>query len=210
MVKTIDKLKKLKKSKVMREAEKVDYDKKGRAVINIGIESSDEFFHPYSYKTYDLVNPELIDYIEEVEAQIPPKEELSIDVYTEEATSNFEKKCIRESAKRHYAEKIVSLKQKSKKDLIIAMVLISLGVACAILEVWLWDIWQSQFVDIIVTIIAWTFIWDGFEMLIIDLPENRRMRFKCYRLMNAKVHIRQYSKKIQKDYGIGEFEDEKD
>lgn len=203
-------LKKMKKSTAMKEAEKIDHDKEGRAVIDLGLVDSDEFFHPYSYKTYDLVRPEVIQCIEMFESQIPAKEELSINIHTEEQTDNFDKKRIRNAMKRHYAEKIVTLNKKMKKDILFATILILFGIVFSVVECVLWARWSQQFVDLILSIIAWTFIWDGFETFIVDLPLNRRTQLKNYRIMNAKVHVRKYSKKIQKDYGIGEYEDEED
>ena len=60
----------------------------------------------------------------------------------------------------------------------------------------------------IVAVIGWLFLWDGLEVLLSDRSEIRRKQIRSYRLMNAKVHVRRYSRKIQRAYGIGEFEEE--
>ena len=49
----------------------VDYDKDGRAQIFVGLREADEFFSPYSYLTYELMNEQVSSYIDMCESGIP-------------------------------------------------------------------------------------------------------------------------------------------
>lgn len=92
MFKHLKRIKKINKSVAVREANEIDYDEEGRAQINVGLKTAEDFFSPFSYKTYEFMNPEVSNFINMCESSIPVKDELSIDIYTEEATDNEEKK----------------------------------------------------------------------------------------------------------------------
>ena len=85
-------LKKLRKSSAYKAASKVDYDKEGRVRINVGLKNAEDFFSPYAYKTYELLNSGVTEHIDMSEAEIPITEGISLDIYTEEKTTNEEKK----------------------------------------------------------------------------------------------------------------------
>lgn len=201
-------LKKLRKSSAYKDAATLDYDKEGRVQINVGLKSADDFFSPYAYKTYELLNSGVTEHIDMSEAQIPINEELSLDIYTEEKTTNEEKKRIRSAVKRHYAEKIVSLKRQLRINTWKGTILSAIGLVILFVEALLYAKILNFYLDTIMAVIGWLFLWDGMEVFLWDRSDLRREEIKSYRLMNAKVHIRQYSKKIQREYGIGEFEED--
>ncbi len=201
-------LKKLRRSHAMKEALEIDYNKDGEAVISIGLQSTDDFFHPYSYKSYDLVNPEVLNYIELCEGEIPLQEALCLDIYTEEATTNIEKKRMKDAIKRHNAEQVVVTEQNLKKQLWLGIILCVIGVAILVGKILLWDIFYHSMLDTVIDIIGWVFLWDGSEIFIFDIPPLRAQQIKSYRLMSAKVHIRQYDRKIKRMYNIGVEETE--
>ena len=201
-------LKKIKNSPAMKDAYEIDHDKEGRAKIDVGLIDSDDFFSPYSYLTYELMNPEVIDYINMCEAQIPIGEEIAVDIHTEEMTTIEEKKRIRRAVKRHHAEQIVLLNKKLKYNALMGFLYVFLGLAILIAEAFLYVELSKIHILEIVAVMGWFFLWDGFELLLGNRSEIKRKRIRSYRLMNAKVHIRRYSKKIQRVYGIGEFEED--
>lgn len=201
-------LKKLKRSEAMKEAYTLDRDKEDRVVIDVGLIDSDDFFSYYSYKTYELMNPGVIDYINMCEAQIPVGEELSLNIHTESPTTNEEKKRIKHAVKRHHAEQLVILNRKMKKNNIVGSLYSLLGLAILLVEAFFYNALSAMHIMEIVAVIGWLFLWDGAEILLSDRSEIKRKQLRSYRLMNAKVHVRKYSKKIQRQYKIGEFVDE--
>lgn len=196
-------LKKLKKSAAMQEARQIDYNKDGDAIISVGLREADEFFSPYSYKTYELMNPEVIEYIDSLESEIPITDSISVDIHTEEPTNNIQKKRIRDAVKRQNAEQIIIVEKKLKRNLFSGLLSTILGVLVLILEAFLWKTISNYMLDTVLVVLGWMFLWDGTEILIFERPPLKRKQFKCYRLMNAKVHVRQYSNKIKKMYNIG-------
>ena len=49
MFKKLNKIRKINKSKAMREANELDYNEDGSVQINVGLKDSEDFFSPYSY-----------------------------------------------------------------------------------------------------------------------------------------------------------------
>lgn len=200
MFKLFKKFRKLERSKAMREANELDYNKDGSVQINVGLPDAEDFFSPYAYKSYELMNPEVIDYINMCEATIPKKEELSLDIYTENPTTNTMKQRIRKAVKRHHAEQIVIVNRKLRHNLLQGLTFSVLGVLILLVEAFVYTIVSSMYLDTILAVIGWLFLWDGLEVMLAERGDLRRKKLRSLRIMNAKVHIRKYSKKILREY----------
>ena len=203
-------LKKLKKSSAVKEAMELDYNKDGSAIINVGLIEAEDIFSPFAYKTYELLDCDVVDYINTYEKSIPLSDDLSIDVYTEEATDQDMKKRIRTAIKRHYAEDLVIVNKDIKAQTTSGIIFSIIGVLILLLGVFLSFKLNNLYFDTIVSVIGWLFLWDGFEILLLSRRELKRLQLRDYRLLNAKIHVRRYSQKIQREFGIGDFEEEEE
>ena len=199
---------KLKRSKVMKEAQTIDFDKEGRAKIDVGLKNANDFFSPFAYKSYELLNVGVVDYIDMCASAIPFDYDLTIDVYTETPTTNAEKNRIKQAIKRHNAEKVVVNKNKIKSSVFKGLAWLIGGLALLLGELFLFKLKPAY--GILLDIAGWVFAWDGIEILVSQIGSLRRKLHHNYRLMNAKVHVRQYSKKIQREYGIGDYEEDEE
>ena len=77
--------------KAIEEAEEIDYDKDGNAVISISVKSKEDFYDKYCDKSYKLLNTDMLSYIEKSAKSIPPSEELALSFCTEFPTTQKEK-----------------------------------------------------------------------------------------------------------------------
>lgn len=203
-------LKKLKKSAALREAKELDYNKDGSVQINVGLIEADNIFSPFAYKTYELLNQDVVNYINMCESAIPISEEVSVDIHTETNTSNEMKRRIRQSIKRHYAEDVVVVNKKLKKKTISGIIYILLGILILLAEAFAYQKLQLMYLDTILAVIGWMFLWDGIEKVLEERASLKRQQIRDYRLINARIHVRKYSQKIQRQYGIGDFEEEEE
>ena len=194
----------------LKEARSLDYNEDGSVQINVGLKSADDFFSPHSYLTYELMNPSVIEYINMNEASIPANEEISLDIYTETPTTNEEKIRIRKAVKRHHAEQLVITEKRLRRNLISGIIFSLIGVLILLAEAILYSIVQNMYIDTLLAVIGWLFLWDGIEVMLHDRYELVRKRNRSIRLMNAKVHVRKYSQKIQREYRIGDFENDEE
>lgn len=201
-------LKQLKKNSAVKEARSFDYNKDGSVQITVGLKEAEDFYSPYSYLTYEFMNPEVRNYIEMYESNIPIDKSVSVDIYTETPTTQEDKKRIRKTVKRHYAEEILATEKKYKRQTIKSILFSILGLGLLLAEAIIYSFFVNMYLDTIIAVIGWLFLWDGFEILLYDRAELKRKLIRQYRLLNAKVHIRQYSQKIKRAYGLDEEDDE--
>lgn len=213
MFKTLKKLKnlkKIKKSKAVREASELDYNEDGSVQINVGLKDSDDFFSPFAYKSYEIMNPEVSNYINMCELTIPIKEEISLDIYTETPTTNAEKQRIKKAVKRYHAEQLVIVNKKLKHNLTQGIIFCLLGILILFAEAVIYNIVENMYLDTILAVVGWLFLWDGLEIWLDDRSELKRKKVRSLRLINAKIHVRKYSRKIQREFKFGEFEEDDD
>ncbi len=210
MFKRIKKKNKLEKTKVWKEATERDHDKDGRAIIEVGLKNAEDFYLPYSYRSYEFMNPEIEEYLDMCEASIPPNEELSIDIYTETDTDIEEKKRIRKTVKRHHAEQLVVVKKKLKSNLLEGLIFCLIGFVLLFIEAVLYSLVENMYLDTIMAVVGWLFLWDGLEVLLYERKDLLVEKRAAIRFFNAKVHVRKYSLKMQREYGFGEFEEDDD
>lgn len=210
MFKKFKNLRKIEKSKAVREASELDYNPDGSVQINVGLKDADDFFSPYSYKTYELMNPDVIDYIEMCESTIPIKDPISLDIYTETPTTNQEKVRIRKAVKRNQAEQLTIINKKLKHNLIEGIIFSVIGFIILFVEALLYAKVTNMYLDTILAVVGWLFLWDGVEIMVSERADLKRQKLTCIRLINAKVHIRKYSRKIQREFNFGEFEEDDD
>ena len=207
MFKRLHTLKKLKRSKAVREANELDYNADGSVQINVGLKDSDDFFSPYAYKSYELMNTDVIEYINMCEATIPVKEKVSLDIYTETPTTNSEKIRIRKAVKRHHAEQLTIVNNKLKRNLIEGLIFSLIGFLILFVEAILYVKFENMYLDTILAVVGWLFLWDGLEVMLSERNDLKRKKIRCLRLLDAKVHVRKYSRKIQRQFKFGEFEE---
>ena len=210
MFRRLKKIRKANRSKAMKEAVELDYNADGSVQINVGLREAEDFFSPYSYKSYEFMNNDVNNYINKCESAIPVNEEISLDIYTEEPTTNEEKQRIRRTVKRHHAEEIVRINKKLHRNLVEGLVFSIIGCIILLLEAILYHTFENLYLDTLLAVVGWLFLWDGLEVMLDDRSELKRKKIQSYRLMNAKVHVRKYSRKIQREYGFGEFEEEEE
>lgn len=188
-------IKKLKNSEAYKDAETLDYADNDAVIIPIGLKNVEDFFNPYSYKDYELVNPAVLDFIYDNEKIIPISESINIDIHTECSTNNADKKRIRETMKRQHAEQVIVTTKKLRQNLISGIFSFFAGIFILALALFLEnsEFFMSNILINTVMITAWVFVWHSIELLFIQRPTLKTQLIKNYRLMNAKVHIRKYS-----------------
>ncbi len=201
-------LKKLKKNAAIKEATTLDYNEDGSVKIYVGLKEASDFFSPHAYLTYEFINTNVEDYIKKYESTIPIEKDVSVDIYTETPTTHDEKKRIRRALKRHYAEDIVSTEKTYKRETRLGFTFSLIGVFIILLEALLYSFINNFFLDTLLAVVGWLFLWDGLEHLVYDRASIKHKLIRQYRILNAKVHVRQYSKKIQREYGLDEEYDE--
>ena len=202
-------LKKIRNYKAVETAKTLDYDENGNPIISIGLKKPENFYNPVCYRTYEMINQDVVDFIEVNQRQIPMGDDINLDIFVEKKTTNEEKIRIRETVKRHSAEQVVDLKKRMQNKLISGLIYFFLGVVLLLLGIMFDGEESSSVVVNTIIIIAWVFEWDAIEALVFDYRSLRTRLIRKFQLLNAKVHVRQYSKTIIRQYDI-DMEEEED
>jgi len=176
--------------KAIEEAEEIDYDIDGNAVIWVGLKSKEDFYDKYCDKSYKLLNAEMLEYIEKASKSIPANESLALSFSTEFSTTSKEKESMKNAIKRQYAEELVLAKKKLNRNLLFSLILTILGIGVLALGVVLVNLKLSSIIYDIVIIAAWVFIWDAFEMFFFSRPELKYKYHLMKRLINCKVYVK--------------------
>ena len=185
-------MKKAKIEKAINEAEKIDYDKKGNAVIYVGLKSKEDFYNPYCDKTYSMLNGDMLEYIETNAMTLPKRRDIAIEISTETPTSDKEKSQMKDAIQRQFAEELIHQKRKLKINLIATLVLSIIGLGVLALAVFLENLNISSILSNTVMIAAWVFVWDAVDNFFIRRP-SMRMKYKLLqKLIKAEVRIKQY------------------
>lgn len=120
------------------------------------------------------------------------------------------KKRIRRAVKRYHAEQLVIVNKKLKRNFIQGLIFSILGILILLAEAIIYNVVDNMYLDTLLAVIGWLFLWDGVEVWLDDRAELKRKKVRSYRILNAKIHVRKYSRKIQREYGFGEFEEDED
>ena len=195
-------LKRIRNYKAYEDAKQIDYDENGNAIVTIGLKRVEDFYSPVCYRTYEMINKDVVEFIDENQRQIPIDKDINLDIFIEKRTTNEEKKRIRDTVKRQSAEDIVGLKKRYRGKLVSGIMFFLLGALLLLIGLLFnGEDSGSIFIETLV-IIAWVFEWDAIEALVFDTHNIKQKLIRKFQLLNAKVHVRQYSKTIIRQYDI--------
>lgn len=175
----------------IREAEEIEYDKNGSAVITVGLQSKEDFFDPYCFKTYKTLNTEMLEFIEKSAENIPSNKDISLHIHTEIPTSSEEKKQMKDAINNQFAKEYVSARKLLKKNIIEALIFAIIGLGVLALALLLENLDFSSILANTVMIIAWVFEGGAAELLIFDRPPIMRKSKIMKKLLNCRVYIQE-------------------
>lgn len=192
-------IKKLKNSSAYKDAETWDYNDNDDVIIQIGLKNVEDFFNPYSYKDYELVNTELLDFIYTNEKTIPISESITLEINAECPVNKDDQQRIKETLKRQHAEDVIVVNKKLKQNFLGGIINFLLGVLILAGTLFLEnnEFFMSNVLINTLMIIAWVFVWKAIEQLFIERVRLKNLLIRNYRLMNAKVNIQQYKKTVK-------------
>ena len=103
-------------------AKTIDFSTDGKAIIEVEVNSSDEFFSPYSVRGDEVMNGKLNKFIMESENNIPLNKKLKVNIYVnEDDRKNFSK--IKKTFRMNYADKLATCDWWLKRNLIKSLIL---------------------------------------------------------------------------------------
>ena len=184
MKKLNQKIKELKKNVEI--AEEIEETENGNAIIDIAVNDLDDFYSPYSPKGYKLLNPEMIDYIDEYSKGIPAKQELTLRISAQNK-SDDSKDRIEKTIRRTYAEKIASVNDDLRRNLMSSIIFMIVGLIFLVGVIITSTYEFSEAIYEVLDIIAWVFIWEAVDTFFMERHKKRVEKIKYAKIAVSEI-----------------------
>lgn len=178
------KLKELKRNVEI--AETIEETADGNAIIDIAVNSVDDFYSPYSPSGYRLLNPEMVNYIEEFTTGVPKKQGFTFRI-SAKSIDEQDKKRLETSIRRTYAERIAKINEELKRNLMNSIIFLAIGLiflaGVIIANANQWSFTLSEVLDII----SWVFVWESVDTFFMERYKKKVEKIKCVKLAVAEI-----------------------
>lgn len=170
-------------------AKTVDLSTDGKAIIEVEVNSADEFFSPYCVRGDEVMNPALNDFIMESENNIPLNKKLKVNIYVnEDDRKNFSK--IKRTFRLNYADKIATCDWWLKRNLMKSLIFLFIGIGLLAIYAVSSIFNLHLIIQCVCEVVSWVFLWEGVQQLTIEHSAKRLERKRLLRLLNSEISVR--------------------
>lgn len=170
-------------------AKTVNLSTDGKAIIEVEVNGSEEFFSPYSVRGDEVMNSELNDFIMESENNIPLNKKLKVNIYVnEDDRKNFSK--IKKTFRMNYADKLTTCDWWLKRNLIKSLIFLFVGVGLLTVYAVACIYQLHLLIQCACEVVSWVFLWEGVQQLTIEHSAKRIERKRLMRLLNSEISVR--------------------
>ena len=157
-----------------------EYDRDGRAVINMNVKDDEGFLSPYSERATAVISPDVAEFIENSTYATPPTEPLTLRIYSDKI-SDEKKEEYTSAIREYYAQKYIVTKKTHRFNV---TALISLAIT-GILTLLLAFKVDSHIWSEVIDIVAWVLIWEAVDIGAFKNRESniQRKRYLSYMTM---------------------------
>lgn len=186
MKKLNQRIKELKKDVEL--AEEVEETSDGRAIVDITVDDLDDFYSPYSPKSFKLLNPQMVEYIDEYSKTIPASQELILRISATNKTDEAKNR-IKKTIRRTFVEKIANINTELRRNLLSAIIFMAVGI------LFLAGVIIANTLDLgatvyeILDIIAWVFVWEAVDIFFMERHKKRVEKLRYAKLAVAEIEF---------------------
>ena len=190
---TVNRLRQLRrKSKLNSDNYVVNYDKYGRAVINVGAEDFEDLFSTFCLYDLDVPEPDLITYLDTRNQYIPNKYDLHIAMHIKNPDYPKQKK-IESTIKQTYENRLHNLHRKVRNMYFLSAIMMLLGLTFIGVEVLLNNLYNlPNYLSLLIQIFAWVFVWSSVDIFVFDRGELKLERLLTYRILTAHFSVQEF------------------
>ena len=154
--------------------------------INVKSKDHEQIFSEYNYENKTNLNPNLCDYLWNNAKLAPLDKSLTIKIFD---NSNLNKDEVESAIKTHYRREYIETKDQLKKINLFTLACMLIGVLFLVALVFLHKLADNYYLDIIMEIVAWVFIWEAVDRFFLEAPRVKRKCMRIQQLYDAKVVI---------------------
>ena len=153
--------------------------------INVKIASKEQIFSAYSYSG-DKLNPEFCAYLFEQCEHVPLIENFTVCLHTDEEIGSDE---VKETMKNHYRAEYKDAKKAMKRNTAISFIMTLLGIAALTLLFTLHYFSENDYLNTIMEIAAWVFIWEAVDCFFLQRPVLKARCLTIQKIYMANVEV---------------------
>lgn len=167
------------------DAEEIERDEEGRAVIDMTVLRDEDFLSDFSAKK-PVVSSEVADFLQASAMAFSPKEPICLKIYSDCIDSEEEKvysKALTEYYVRHYK----SNRRDLRRNAITSSILFLIGLLTLSVTLLVMYFNVNPLVEEVLDILSWVFLWEAFDQFFIERLLLRIDRRRYLRLIEAKI-----------------------
>ncbi len=161
-------------------------DDDGKAYISTKVSSINEIISKHSIKDYEWVNPEFIDYVENMANYIPVEESIVLEIcgykFTDEEQQLI-KKVLTQYFGLKFGDAIIDININKRK----AMFLLGFGIISLILLVILNYIKILPTISELIVLSVWFFLWEYLDVSLLERSKLAVKKLERGQLANVKI-----------------------
>lgn len=157
-----------------------------RAIISIKAEEDEQIFSPYNYDSNEKLNADLDEFIWDKARFVPIAKDIKIKLYTNTKTDEQE---VIEAIKNNYKKEYIETRNELKRNAIFSLIMLLLGLAFMSLLLLMHVYFYNVYLEIVVEIATWVFIWESVDSFFLQRAELKRKRITLLKLYTAEMEI---------------------
>ncbi len=162
------------------------YDEDNRVIVNINVRDDDEFLSNYGFEENAVISQETANFLEHAIKPINYKENLTLAIHSDVITED-EKHLYEKGIRNYYKNSLLQEKKHLDLNLKSTLFLLLAGIVYfALLTLVSFFLKNDLWIEVL-SIVGWVFIWEAVEVFFLERPKLRRMKYRYYALMNAKI-----------------------
>lgn len=157
-----------------------------KAIISIKAEEDEQIFSTYNYDSNEKLNAELDEFIWDKARFVPMAKDIKIKLYTNTKTDEQE---VVDAIKNNYKKEYIETKSELKRNAIFSLIMLLLGLAFMSFLLLMHVYFYNVYLEIIVEITTWVFIWESVDSFFLQRAALKRKRITLLKLYTAEMEI---------------------
>ena len=157
-----------------------------RAIISIKAEEDEQIFSTYNYDCNEKLNSELDEFIWDKARFVPIAKDIKIKLYT---NTKIEEKEVVVAIKNNYKKEYIETRNELKRNAIFSLIILLLGLAFMSLLLLMHVYFYNVYLEIVVEITTWVFIWEAVDSFFLRRSELKRKSITLLKLYTAEMEI---------------------
>ena len=178
---------KMKKArKEISDKEDLLYDSDNNALITVKAMEEAQIFSSYDFDCNEKLNEELAEYLWDKARFVPVKDDIRIKMYVGEKVNIKE---VQNAIHNKFRKEYVETKLEKKHNCLFSFAMFVVGLLALAVLVLSYAYFKNEYVDLIVEIVAWVFMWEAVDAFFLERSKLNRKQMTLLKLCVCDIEI---------------------